>query len=363
MKTAKAEISRYFQGLFDSSLFSEMMDCVGEFIIVLDPKLHIIAANRSALVFFGYSEQELNARHLSILVGKDERRRVALLFQGMKERRGGKAIFLTRSYRRVLLHFSLSPLSDDNERIQGFLFTGSPTDEEDSPHLAEITDSHVKRMLEGFVEPLFIVDGSSRTVIDCNPSALAVLGYTREEFIGWQLLNNAMSEVEREQNKALMSHADEAYAKAGIFKERLLFPRKNGPALPCDFVGMPFFKPDGSIALIIAMLFDCSSEERREAELAGLLSRVNALASDFVTAMSHSIHSEARCLSALGFTTRQIEIARLIALGASSKEIGFRLGIAESTVRNHLSAMFHKLGATSRMSFMHILTEQCIRIA
>jgi PAS domain S-box-containing protein len=359
----KAPTSGYFHDLLNTALFSEMMDCVDDFIIVLDSGLHIVSANRASLVFFGYSELELSAKHLSILVEEEERRQMTTLVRGLKERRGAKAIFLTRSYRKVPLHFSLSPLLDENETTQGFLFTGRSANEDNLFYTAEISNHHVKRMLEGFADPLFIVDGPSRTVVDCNPSALAVLGFTRDEFIGWRLLSHAASEEEREQNRVLMARAEKAYAKAGIFKERLLFPRKNGPALPCDFIGLPFFKSDGSVAFIVAMLFDCSSEDKREAELASLLSRANSLASDFAAAMSHSTHSEARCLSTLGFTSRQIEIARLVALGASSKDIGFRIGIAESTVRNHLSVMFHKLGVTSRMSFMHILTEQCIRIA
>jgi DNA-binding NarL/FixJ family response regulator len=48
-------------------------------------------------------------------------------------------------------------------------------------------------------------------------------------------------------------------------------------------------------------------------------------------------------------TTRQAEILALLAEGHANKEIRYRLGIAERTVRAHLTELFHLLGANSRM--------------
>ena len=48
-------------------------------------------------------------------------------------------------------------------------------------------------------------------------------------------------------------------------------------------------------------------------------------------------------------TTRQAEVLALLAEGHANKEIRYRLGIAERTVRAHLTELFHLLGANSRM--------------
>jgi len=48
-------------------------------------------------------------------------------------------------------------------------------------------------------------------------------------------------------------------------------------------------------------------------------------------------------------TIRQSEILALLAQGHGNKEIRHRLGIAERTVRAHLTELFHLLGANSRM--------------
>ncbi|MDB5670710.1 MAG: two component transcriptional regulator, LuxR family, partial [Alphaproteobacteria bacterium] len=50
-----------------------------------------------------------------------------------------------------------------------------------------------------------------------------------------------------------------------------------------------------------------------------------------------------------GLTARQAEILELLAEGHGNKEIRHRLGIAERTVRAHLTELFQLLDAHSRM--------------
>ena len=47
-------------------------------------------------------------------------------------------------------------------------------------------------------------------------------------------------------------------------------------------------------------------------------------------------------------TTRETDILRLVAGGASNLQIAGKLFISEKTVRNHLTSIFSKLGVTSR---------------
>jgi DNA-binding NarL/FixJ family response regulator len=52
--------------------------------------------------------------------------------------------------------------------------------------------------------------------------------------------------------------------------------------------------------------------------------------------------------SGRGLTVRQQEIATLLMTGYSNKEIGMRLGLAEITVKTHLTAIFRLLGVVNR---------------
>lgn len=50
-----------------------------------------------------------------------------------------------------------------------------------------------------------------------------------------------------------------------------------------------------------------------------------------------------------GLTERQMEVIRLLATGASNKVIAQTLGISPSTVKNHLDAIFDKMGVGNRL--------------
>ena len=47
-------------------------------------------------------------------------------------------------------------------------------------------------------------------------------------------------------------------------------------------------------------------------------------------------------------TARETEVLRMIAEGLANKEIAWRLGISEHTVKFHVSSLLGKLGAGSR---------------
>ena len=62
----------------------------------------------------------------------------------------------------------------------------------------------------------------------------------------------------------------------------------------------------------------------------------------------HRPRQVALSLETLGLTTRQIDVLRLIAKGASNKIICRELGLAERTVKAHITAILRALKVTSR---------------
>ena len=49
-----------------------------------------------------------------------------------------------------------------------------------------------------------------------------------------------------------------------------------------------------------------------------------------------------------GLTNREAEVLRLVAGGASNREVGDKLGISDATVRRHLANIVRKLDVSSR---------------
>jgi DNA-binding CsgD family transcriptional regulator/PAS domain-containing protein len=346
-----------------STMFSELIDCIDELVLVLGPGLRVINVNRGASVFFGYSKSELVAMKLPALLDAGERRRMLELCRAAKGRRGGETVFLTRSKNRIRSRFSLSPFPARDEQARDFLLVGHLADEDPFSPDADASNGLAARMLGGFAEPILIIDGPSRIVRDCNDAALEAFGFSREELVGRRLMDSVGGTEDRRSGRTLEALADTTYATAGIFQERILFPRKGAPPLPCDLTALPFFRPDGILASIIAILFDRSADEEREAELSHLIAQVRSLSGQLSAATStFSTRSKKKSMTELGLTARQVEIVRLVAQGAASKDIGLRLGIAESTVKNHLAVVYRKLNVGSRIDLMRAIAAFHIRI-
>jgi DNA-binding NarL/FixJ family response regulator len=51
----------------------------------------------------------------------------------------------------------------------------------------------------------------------------------------------------------------------------------------------------------------------------------------------------------MGLTSRELDIVALVAEGCQNKEIATRLGIAEDTVKRHLTNIFNKVGTSTRL--------------
>lgn len=56
-------------------------------------------------------------------------------------------------------------------------------------------------------------------------------------------------------------------------------------------------------------------------------------------------------------TLREQEMANLIGQGLTNKEIAFKLGISEATVRTHIYNLFQKVGAQSRIELLNLLCD------
>jgi DNA-binding CsgD family transcriptional regulator/PAS domain-containing protein len=356
--------SETFPDLLYSSPFQELMDCVDNFVLVLDPGLRVLMANLCMTDFFGYPECELIAKKLSMLVDVGDRSRIIGLARRAKKRVGGAAIFLTRSHTKFHVDFSISPLANADEKPRGYLLVGRLIGDNTTPQIASLPNSFSTRILQNLADPAFINVFPSRTICDCNEPAISVLGFRRDEFIGRRLVDFVASIGECDRNEALLKRIDKTYAKIGFSNERLRFSRKSGLSLLCDCISLPFFTADGSLSYKISILLDRSREEQREADFTDFIKRAKQLSSDLEELTPKLLSFQnAKRLSGLGFTSRQIEITRFITQGLSSKEIGFRLGIAESTVKNHLAGMYRKVAARSRIDFMRILNEQHISIS
>jgi DNA-binding NarL/FixJ family response regulator len=75
---------------------------------------------------------------------------------------------------------------------------------------------------------------------------------------------------------------------------------------------------------------------------------IHATASDLIVMTPESLTAAPAPHTHSSLTARETEVLRMIAEGLANKEIAYRLGISEHTVKFHVSALLGKLGAASR---------------
>ena len=75
-----------------------------------------------------------------------------------------------------------------------------------------------------------------------------------------------------------------------------------------------------------------------------MLGVMDSVLSGALAFVEHALDREVPCLS-----QRQVDVLLLLAEGHANKVIRHRLGIAERTVRAHLTELYHMLGAHSRV--------------
>ena len=76
------------------------------------------------------------------------------------------------------------------------------------------------------------------------------------------------------------------------------------------------------------------------------------IASDAVVDVSagvRKLEAELRRRRVFGLTPRELEIVRMVVGGCTNKEVGEKLAIGENTVKSHLTHIFDKVGASSRI--------------
>lgn len=75
---------------------------------------------------------------------------------------------------------------------------------------------------------------------------------------------------------------------------------------------------------------------------------LRAAACELVVLAPEAIHGPSHVPASTSLTARETEVLRMIGEGLANKEIAFRLGISEHTVKFHVSSVLGKLRASSR---------------
>jgi len=85
----------------------------------------------------------------------------------------------------------------------------------------------------------------------------------------------------------------------------------------------------------------------------------NAAGSD-VAASLRKFNVERRRAKAFGLTRRELDIVRVVVSGYTNKQIARQFSISESTVKRHVTHIFDKLGASTRIELALFAAHHCL---
>ena len=128
---------------------------------------------------------------------------------------------------------------------------------------ARVIEERFHRIFESSNDGIFVLDPSGDKILDANPKACSMLGYSREE-----LLSMKVSAIHPDEMPQLMAFAQSVYEQGSGWTDELTCMTKTGEALPAE-ISASMVDIQGLLCMI-ATVRDIS--ERKETEAALLAS-------------------------------------------------------------------------------------------
>jgi len=204
--------------------------------------------------------------------------------------------------------------------------------------------------------PIMISDARSRTIIGVSPGIERLFGWTSEEVCG---MSTSSIYMDGEYFRNIGKKAEEAYRKQGFFAGTVQVLQKDGNATQCSFLNMPLHDDhEGQPAWILTFIDEHIREWKRQQDIERLAEAARELAEDLRQVSGESVTIWNSIIRLSGLSSRQKEVIFLVKDGFSTKQIAERLGLTESTVKNHLSSAYKKIGVKSRTELVRNLYQK-----
>jgi len=204
--------------------------------------------------------------------------------------------------------------------------------------------------------PIMISDARSRTIIGVSPGIERLFGWTSEEVCG---KSTSSIYMDGEYFRKMGKKAEEAYQKQGFLAGTVQVLRKDGNATQCSFLNMPLY--DDHVeepTWILTFIDEHIREWKRQQDIERLAEAARDLAEDLRQVSGESVAIWNSIIRLSGLSSRQKEIIFLVKDGFSTKQIAERLKLTESTVKNHLSSAYKKIGVKSRTELVRNLYQK-----
>lgn len=252
------------------SLIDDVLDSLAVGIFILDADFKVIWINQATERFFGLRREEV--------IGQDKRKLVReRIAPSLADPDGfAERVLATYENNTYVEHFECQVLPDGRREgrwlehwsrpIRSGLYAGGRIE-----HYTDITKSKQKsqELLEktfaSLRDALFIIDADTVKIIDCNPAASQIFGYSRAEILGQ---TTAFLHVDEAALETFREKLDEAIAKQGfLYLPEFRMKRKDGTIFPTEHSVIPLEDEKGKCIGWVSVVRDITEQKQAEETL------------------------------------------------------------------------------------------------
>jgi PAS domain S-box-containing protein len=221
---------------------------------------------------------------------------------------------------------------------------------QDALRLSEERFAKAFRMAPGPMA-IFTLDGLR--ILDVNDAFTSATGWRREEVVG-----RPEAEVELWGQGALRDELEHQMRQTGrVRSAEIELQSKDG--VRCDYLLSAEMVEFHRERCVLSVMLDITERKQTETELLAAVQSVmedtSWLGQKIIEKLANATRGKRSASTQpdlATLTARAIEVLGFVAQGLSDAEIAERLGIAQNTVRNHVSAIYQKLGVHRRSAII-----------
>jgi PAS domain S-box-containing protein len=242
---------------------------VHDAIIAIDKRLDVTAWNRAAEEMYGRKAEEVLGRNvIGVLGSESAEARLAALLRTLNEtgRSRAEGIHHRKDGQPIHVEGTFTALYGADGQITGYIIVNRDiTERKRSEAALQKSQQLLERTFAGLLDAIFIIDADTVEIIDCNPAASEMFGYSRQEMLGRTTTFLHIDEVALEEFRGLLYPAVEE--KGFLFLPEFRMKRKDGAVFPTEHSVMPIEDEQGQRIGWVSVVRDITARKRAEAEI------------------------------------------------------------------------------------------------
>jgi PAS domain S-box-containing protein len=319
--------------------FRLLIENAPDLITVMDPTGKIRYQSPSIEPMLGYHPEELVGTNVWHIIHPEDAQAVGeAIARGALEPSQFPLVVLRARHKDGSWRFlegTGKAVLDGAGRPYGVINSRDITDRVLAEQALEESERRKAAILETALDAIITINHKSE-VIEFNPAAESMFGYTASEAMGKPLEKLIVPPPQRSRHRKGMTHYL-ATGEGPMLGKRteVTAVRADGSEFPVEIAIVPI-QIDGR-PVFTGHVRDLTERRRWEEELQQAREELES-----------KVEGRMDSGSTYGLSFRELTVLHLVASGIADKEIAVTLGISAQTVNKHVAKILHKMGASSR---------------